>query len=282
MSSNGAPIQDISDTVGPQVNSGHGNRLLPRYRSVIRRGGSIMNTVFGAEDDADEYDCRLGGGNGAETRLLVVGGIMTSVWLSANSTLVTALAGLASTVFVAIYMTRSNAHNAEAERLHNARQLMLTERKSAYERMLQAFEEFDDTVYMLRGNGFRKRSGVRFRSTKQVRALLERNSKVDLAIQDLERELELIAPLEVVKACRVTFRALREKTQVFLHEGAVGSQPYNAYLAKTVILMRLDLDKIMRSDGDREIGSPLDCSEQEFMSLYDEWLAPENMFSRQG
>jgi hypothetical protein len=207
---------------------------------------------------------------------------MTSEWLSANSTLVTALAGLASTVFVAIYMTRSNAHNAEAERRHNARQLMLTERKCAYEKMLQAFEEFDDTLYMLRGNGFRRRGAARIRSTKKVRALLERNSKVDLAIQDLERELELIAPLEVVKACRVTFRTLREKTQIFMYEGDVRPQPYNAHLAEAVRLMRSDLDRLMRLDYDKEIGNPLDCSERDFMSLYDEWLAPENMFSRQG
>lgn len=207
---------------------------------------------------------------------------MTSEWLSANSTLIAALAGMASTVFVAIYMTRSQSRNAEAERRHNARQLILTERKSAYEKMLQAFEEFDDTVYMLRGNGYKGPSVARVRCTKEVRALLDRNSKVDLAIQDLERELELIAPLEVLKACRVTFRTLRDKTRVLAEEGDVRPQPYNAHLAETVRLMRSDLDSLMRSDTDQEIRNPIDSPEQDFMSLYDDWLAPENIFSHQG
>jgi hypothetical protein len=207
---------------------------------------------------------------------------MTSEWLSVNSTLVTALAGMASTVFVAIYMTRSNSRSAEAERRHNAQQLKLTERKSAYERMLQAFEEFDDTVYMLRGNGFTGHGAAKVRSTKEVRAQLDRNSKVDLAIQDLERELELIAPLEVVRACRVTFRTLREKTQILIDEGDVRVQPYNAHLAETVRLMRSDLARLMGPGLGKEIGESLDFSERDFKSLYDEWLAPENMLSRQG
>jgi hypothetical protein len=207
---------------------------------------------------------------------------MTSEWLSANSTLIASLAGMASTVFVAIYMTHSQSRNAEAERRHDARQLVLTERKSAYEKMLQAFEEFDDTVYMLRGNGYRGPGTSKARYTKDVRALLDRNSKVDLAIQDLERELELIAPLEVVKACRVTFRTLRDKTRILTDEGDVRPQPYNAHLAETVRLMRSDLDSIMRSDADEQIRNPIDDIEQDFMSLYDDWLAPENIFSHQG
>jgi hypothetical protein len=207
---------------------------------------------------------------------------MTSGWLSANSTLIAALAGMASTVFVAIYMTRSQSRSAEADRRHNARQLMLTERKSAYEKMLQAFEEFDDTLYMLRGNGYGGPSAARTRCTKEVRALLDRNSKVDLTIQDLERELELIAPLEVVKACRVTFRTLRDKTRILTDEADVRPQPYNAHLAETVRLMRSDLDRLIRSDPGQEVGDPIDYLERDFMSLYDDWLAPENVFSRQG
>jgi hypothetical protein len=178
-------------------------------------------------------------------------------------------------------MTRSHSRSAEAERRHNAQQLMLTERKTAYERMLQEFEQFDDTLYLLRGSGFTGHGATRTRST-QVRALLDRNSKVDLAIQDLERELELIAPLEVVKACRITFRTLREKTKVLMKEGDVRPQPYNAHLAETVRLMRSDLDRLMRLDLGRDIGSPFSCPERDFISLYDELLAPENMFSRQG
>jgi hypothetical protein len=207
---------------------------------------------------------------------------MASGWLSANSTLLTALAGMLSTVFVAIYMTRSHSRSAEAERRHNALQLMLTERKSAYEKMLQAFEEFDDTLYMLRGNGYTGRDLVGTRLTKEVRCLLDRNSKVDLAIQDLERELELIAPLGVVKACRITFRVLREKTKILMDEGDVRPQPYNVYLAETVRLMRADLDRLKRPDQGKEMSISIDCLEPDFASLYDEWLAPENMLSHQG
>jgi len=225
-----------------------------------------------------------------QVRPLVVGGVMTSGWLSVNSTLVTALAGMASTVFVAIYMTRSHSRSAEAERRHNTQQLILAERKSAYERMLQAFEEFDDTLYMLRGHGYKVHRAARTRFTKEVRTQLDRNSKADLTIQDLERELELIAPLDVLTACRITFRTLREKTRILMDEGDVRSQPYNAYLAETVRLMRSDLGRLMRPDLGRlmrlELGrgtsNDVDYPEQEFMKLYNELLAPENVFSSQG
>jgi integrase len=46
MSSNGVPIQEISDTVGHK--STHVTETV--YRHVI------MDNVFGAEDDTDEYD----------------------------------------------------------------------------------------------------------------------------------------------------------------------------------------------------------------------------------
>jgi hypothetical protein len=202
-------------------------------------------------------------------------------WLTTNSTLVTALGGMASTVFVAIYMTRSHSRSSEAERRHSVQQHMLAERKSAYQRMLQAFEEFDDTLYLLWASHYTGRDGARTRLTKEIRALLDRNSKVDLAIQDLERELELIAPLDVVKACRITFRALREKTQILVDGGNVKPQPYNACLAETVRLMRSNLYKLMQPNRD-DINTPMDGPEQDFMSLFDEWLAPENVFSRQG
>ena len=207
---------------------------------------------------------------------------MTSEWLSVSSTLVTALAGMGSTVFVAVYITRSNSRNAEAERRHSAQQFMLTERKNAYEKTLQAFEEFDDTIYRLAASGYRGREITGARITKEVRALLDRNSKADLTIQDLERELELIAPIEVVKACRIAFRTLREKTQILIDGGVVGSQPYNAHLAETVRLMRADLDRLQRPGIDKEAGILIDYMEQDFKSLYDEWLAPENMLSSQG
>ena len=208
---------------------------------------------------------------------------MTSEWLSTNSTLVTALAGMASTVFVAIYMTRSHSRSAEAERRHNTRLLVLAERKSAYEKMLQAFEEFDDTLYMLLGCGYRRHGAVRTRYRKEVRTLLDRNSKADLTIQDLERELELIAPVDVVSACRTTFQILRKKTRILRDEGDVRPHPYNACLAKTVNLMRSDLDQLMRSDLDRIISNLIDYPEKDFMSLYNnEFLAPPNALSRQG
>lgn len=207
---------------------------------------------------------------------------MTSEWLIANSTLIAALAGMVSTVFVAVYMTHSNLRNTEAERRHNAYQLVLTERKSAYKKILQAFEEFDDTIYVLHGNGYTGHGRPGVKLTGEVHALLDRNSKADLTIQDLERELELIAPLEVVKACRITFRTLREKTKILINESEVRRQPYNSHLAETVRLMRADLERLNQSDLGKKNTDLTDFPEQDFMSLYDELLAPENVFSRQG
>lgn len=67
-----------------------------------------------------------------------------------------------------------------------------------------------------------------------------------------------------------------------MDEGDVKLQPYKAHLAQMVRLMRSDLDRLMRPGLGKEISNSLDCSERDFMSLYGEWLAPENMFSRQG
>jgi hypothetical protein len=207
---------------------------------------------------------------------------MTSEWLSANSTLVTALAGMASTVFVTIFMTISHSRSAEAERRHHTRQLMLAKRQSAYEKILQAFEEFDDTLYMLLECGYKGCRAARVRPTNEIRTLIDRNSKADLTIQDLERELELIAPLNVITACRIAFRDLREKTHILKDKGEIGPQPYNSHLADTARLMRSDLDELMRSDLDRVIRKVVDYPERDFRKLYSDLLARGNALSGQG
>ena len=154
------------------------------YDITLRESGTLVLRSWGEMPGVTTCPGPAGAGSPAPSDLrvrpLVVGGAMTSEWLSANSTLIAALAGMASTVFVAIYMTRSQSRSAEAERRHSARQLLLTERKCAYEKMLQAFEGFDDTVYMLRGSGYgRVGRGATARCEKEVRSLLDRNSKVD-------------------------------------------------------------------------------------------------------
>ena len=56
MSSNGVPIQEISDTVGPQVHPRHRNRLPPLIVPEIREGATVTDGIFDddGEDDTDE------------------------------------------------------------------------------------------------------------------------------------------------------------------------------------------------------------------------------------
>jgi integrase len=56
MSSNGVPIQDISDTVGHK--STHVTETVYRHVIVpeIRGGATVMDDVFGDDEDGDEYD----------------------------------------------------------------------------------------------------------------------------------------------------------------------------------------------------------------------------------
>ena len=54
MSSNGVPLQEISDTVGHK--STHVTETVYRHVIVpaIRGGATVMDNVFGADDDGDD------------------------------------------------------------------------------------------------------------------------------------------------------------------------------------------------------------------------------------
>ena len=56
MSSNGVPLQEISDTVGHK--STHVTETVYRHVIVpaIRGGATVMDTVFGVADPADDSD----------------------------------------------------------------------------------------------------------------------------------------------------------------------------------------------------------------------------------
>jgi integrase len=49
MSSNGVPIQEISDPVGHKSTHVTGNRLPPRHRARDPRGATVMDGVFDDE-----------------------------------------------------------------------------------------------------------------------------------------------------------------------------------------------------------------------------------------
>ena len=60
MSSNGVPLQDISDTVGHK--STHVTETVYRHVIVpaIRGGATVMDTVFGSADDSDNGESETG------------------------------------------------------------------------------------------------------------------------------------------------------------------------------------------------------------------------------
>jgi len=166
---------------------------------------------------------------------------MALEWTSELSTAVTALAGISATFFTARYNSSNNFRALEAERDYRLQQETLAERKNIYVRMLHSLEEFYFTLDVLRKDGYGSSPAADADLSEHVKGLLVRNLEVDLVIQNIERELELVAPLEVVKACRHTFYSLRELTHVLTDNGEIYEQPYNGLLAKAISLMRLDL-----------------------------------------
>jgi hypothetical protein len=128
------------------------------------------------------------------------------------------------------------------ERIDRAEQESFREKKRAYVRILQSYEEYDFTLYTLGKSGYGV--GARnTRATEELRDLLVRHLEVDLRIQNLERELELIAPFEVIEKCRHVFYTLREKARTLAEGEDLLPQPYNSRLAATVAEMRSDLSK---------------------------------------
>jgi hypothetical protein len=195
-------------------------------------------------------------------------------WESASTLIagVTGMAGILSTYLTARYSSKNNFRAMEAERLHRTQQAIVAERKSAYVRMLHSFEEFDFTLSALQKIGYGRNAIIGGTDlTREVHELLIRNLEVDLTIQNIERELELIGPLDVIKACRRAFKALREQTHNLTNYGDLNPEAYNSFLAMAVARMRLDL-------GETLVGSTVNFIEDVEHDMKDvyELNAPES------
>jgi hypothetical protein len=195
-------------------------------------------------------------------------------WESSSTLIagVTGITGILATYLTARYSSKNSFRAMEAERRHRIHQATVAERKSAYVRMLQSFEEFDFTLSALQKNGYGRGAVTKIMElTSDIRELLVRNLEVDLRIQNIERELELIAPVDVIKACRRTFKALRDKTYSLTNYGELSTQPYNSFLAMTVSRMRLDLERAASGSSVEFI----DDVEHDMQDIY-ELNAPES------
>jgi hypothetical protein len=166
---------------------------------------------------------------------------MTLEWVGSIGTAVTAMAGIAATFFTARYNSKNNLRTIESERHYQSLRATLTERKLIYVRMLHALEEFYHTLIILHLHGYGKSVPSSGLLTKAINDLLVRNLEIDLSIQSIEREMELVAPFEVIAACRHAFFDLREKTRIIADGGEICPDPYETLLAKAVAVMRLDL-----------------------------------------
>jgi hypothetical protein len=166
---------------------------------------------------------------------------MTLEWISSIGTAVTAVAGIGATFFTAKYNSKNNLRTIESERRYQSLRTTLTERKLIYVRMLHALEEFYHTLIILHRHGYGKSAPTNGLLTEAINDLLVRNLEIDLSIQNIEREMELMAPFEVIAACRHAFFDLRKKTRILADGGEICPDPYETLLAKAVALMRLDL-----------------------------------------
>lgn len=194
---------------------------------------------------------------------------MTLEWASSLSTGATAVAGIAATFFTARYSGKNNLRVIDSERRYQLQQTILAERKSIYVRMLHALEEFYHTLIILHSHGYGNSILVDGLPGAAISDLLTRNLEIDLSIQNIEREMELVAPFEVIVACRRAFFDLREKTGILADGGEVDPYPYETLLAKAVALMRLDL-----RDDAFDFTSPATDSAQADMKRVYELNAP--------
>ena len=187
-------------------------------------------------------------------------------WESASTLIAgaTGIAGILATYLTARYNSKNNFRVLETERRHAMIQATLTERKTLYVRMLHALEEFDFTLHTLESAGYGGEGAPGSGLTEEIRTFIARHLEIDLTIQNIERELELVAPLGVVRECRHAFYALREMTRILTDEGTVNCKPYERCLIKVVSLMRSDL-------GESSLGLPVHATgsaEEEMKSIY--------------
>jgi hypothetical protein len=131
--------------------------------------------------------------------------------------------------------------------------------------MLHALEEFYHTLIILHRHGYGRSVPADGLLTEAINDLLVRNLEIDLSIQNIEREMELVAPFEVIAACRHAFFDLREKTRILADGGEICPDPYETLLAKAVALMRLDL-----RDEAFDFTSPaVDSTQADMRRVYD-------------
>jgi hypothetical protein len=195
----------------------------------------------------------------------VLGDDMTIEWVNPLSTGVTAVAGIAATFFTARYSSKNNLRVIDSERRYQSQRTTLAERKSIYVRMLHSLEEFYHILAVLHRHGYGNSVPVHGLLTEAIYDLLTRNLEIDLSIQSIEREMELVAPFEVIAACRRAFFDLREKTQILVRGGEIYPEPYETLLAQAVALMRLDLQ-----DDAFDFTSPaVDDTQDDMRRVYD-------------
>jgi hypothetical protein len=156
----------------------------------------------------------------------VLGDDMALEWANALSAGVTAVAGIAATFFTARYSGKNTLRVINSERRYQSQRATLAERKSIYVRMLHALEEFYHTLIILHRHGYGNSAPVDGLLTEAINDLLIRNLEIDLSIQNIECEMELVAPFEVIAACRRAFFDLREKTRILVDGGEICPDPY--------------------------------------------------------
>jgi hypothetical protein len=190
---------------------------------------------------------------------------MTLESVSGIGTAVTALAGISATFFTARYNSKNNLRAMESERRYQSLRATLSERELIYVRMLHALEEFYHTLVILHRHGYGKSVPADGLLTGAINELLVRNLEIDLSIQNTEREMELVAPFEVIAACRHAFFDLREKTRIIAGGGEICPDPYETLLAKAVALMRLDL----RNEAFDFTSPTVDSTQADMRHVYD-------------
>jgi hypothetical protein len=200
---------------------------------------------------------------------------MSGDWVSQAGTTITAVAGIAATYLTARFSSRSGLDALERAHHQKVIDTRADERKSAYCRMLYALEKFDHTLSLLARVDQQELRAANEQGSTVTFTPLSDNLETDLEIQRIERELELIAPLGVLKACRGAFAALREQTHNLMDNHAIDNGPFMEALTIVITEMRSDLDE-------REaIEAPLELDQDAVDSIF-EMLAPESAFFKEG
>jgi hypothetical protein len=185
-------------------------------------------------------------------------------WAVPVSSAVTAVAGIGATFMTARYTSKNTFRIMGTDRRDKIHEAAISDRRQTYSEVLHAYEEFYHTLFLLQRSGYKTTSGQDAILTTTTLGLLKRNLEVDLKIQNIERNLELIAPLDVVEACRHAFRALRDETFNVSENGTLNPEPYSACLSRVVLLMRCDVN----TENDPGHLAPDETAEQALKAIY--------------